>query len=79
MPTKKLHLWVRVGNGEYENFGQDFDSLADYLHECGINVSEVVWLKSPDGLTTSRYDGDNYVSLYWGDEEANLEKIADQK
>jgi hypothetical protein len=62
-------LWVRIGDGgEYESFGDDFAALADSLVEAG--AGEVFGWRG-FGVITEQYQGNNYISIYWGDAEAN--------
>lgn len=61
-------LWVRWGdNAEYEE--TSLDTIRDELaHMCTwpCDLGKVT-----AGLTVSRFfEGNNYVSLYWGDDEA---------
>mgnify|MGYP000425997856 CR=1 FL=1 len=82
-----LALWSKVGDGEYENHGTDFSALAEALYVSSIQSDDVLWLSTPRnptnkknykhylpraGFVTLFYDGDNYVSLYWGDKDGNL-------
>jgi hypothetical protein len=68
-------LWVRVGDGsEYEEFGDDFSALADHLNE--MRVGRVLGWQGM-GFATDRYDGNNYVSLFWGDADAQPVANAD--
>lgn len=83
-----LYLWLRIGdNDEYDDFGQDESALADALYEARIRSEDIDWLHCPRnptdpknhgfylpraGFVTPTYGGDNYVSLYWGDEDGNL-------
>ena len=65
-----MQLWIRLGDGgEYESFGDDFDALADAITESGITEIRN-WIVG--GFQTDAFDGYNYVSLYWGDDDANL-------
>jgi hypothetical protein len=64
------HLWMRLGDaGEYDDFGQDFDAaaLAAYVH--GIRHVRY-WQEH--GFQTRHFTGGNYVSLYWGDDNAQM-------
>ena len=67
-------LWVRVGDaGDYESFDSDLDALLDYLNELQVgNVTE--WIEDGRGVgfTTPNYHGYDFISLFWGDENANL-------
>jgi hypothetical protein len=67
-------LWLRVGDaGEYENFGDDFDALLEYLNE--LNVGSVTgWIDGGPGVgfATPNYHGYDFVSVFWGDAQADL-------
>lgn len=66
----RQHLWVRVGDaGDYQNFGDDLDALLDYL--CNLSVGAITsWV--PAGFATPNYWGRDYISLFWGDANADL-------
>jgi hypothetical protein len=59
------HLWICLGDqSEYEDFGDDFYALADYL--CNYQIEEIDrWVER--GFESGNFSGHNYVSLYWGD------------
>jgi hypothetical protein len=66
MPSMKL--WVRAGDGDNYN---DFDGLqevADYLAEMGA-TSPLEWCNEY-GVTSPEYRGQNYIRLFWGDDDA---------
>ena len=67
-------LWLRVGDaGDYENFGDDLAALLDYLNE--LNVGTVTgWIDAGPGVgfATPNYHGHDFVSLFWGDDRADL-------
>ena len=66
MPNMKL--WVRVGDSD--NY-HDFDGLqevADYLAEMGV-TGPLEWCNEY-GVTSPEYRGKNYISLFWGDANA---------
>ena len=66
-------IWVRMGdNSEYHQFGNDFDAVADTLLEGG--VEKVRRCGFGNGVMARGYEGDNYISLYWGDKDAQFEK-----
>jgi len=66
-------LWVRVGDsGEYENYGDDLAALIDYLND--LSAGEVTgWVDGGMGIgvETVNYHGYDFISLYWGDADAN--------
>lgn len=68
-----MKLWIRLGDaGDY----QAFDSLADaidYLNE--LSAGEIFdWTTGPMGVgfDTANYWGEDFISCFWGDDEANL-------
>ena len=69
----KLLVWVRVGDmGEYESF-DCLDDALDYLNE--LKAGEVTgWVEGGMGvgIETVNYYGYDFISLFWGDDDANL-------
>jgi hypothetical protein len=69
----KLLVWVRVGDaGEYESF-DSLDDALDYLNE--LKAGEVTgWVAGGVGvgIETVNYHGYDFISLFWGDDDANL-------
>ncbi len=69
----KLLVWVRVGDmGEYESF-DSLDDALDYLNM--LKAGEVTgWVEGGMGvgIETVNYHGYDFVSLFWGDDDANL-------
>ena len=66
MPSVKL--WVRAGDADNYN---DFDGLqevADYLAEMGAH--DPLERCNEYGVTSPEYRGQNYISLFWGDDDA---------
>ncbi len=65
-------LWMRLGdNGEYNEFGSDLDAVADVLIEAGVGP-EI--FQRHGGIHADGYSGCNYISLYWGDDDAEHER-----
>jgi len=63
-------LWMRLGDmSDYEEFGNDFDEVADLAAEAGIDQVDK-WVRS--GFTALGFESNNYVSLYWGDDDADM-------
>ena len=61
-------LWVRAGDGDNYN---DFDGLqevVDYLAEMGA-TGPLEWCNEY-GVTSPEFRGHNYISLFWGDDDA---------
>ncbi len=76
---KNLTLWMRLGDaGDYESFGDDLDAAIGALQEAG---SGPVLGRASSGIITERYRGNNYISLYWGDEtgEDMLRPLSDEE
>ncbi len=69
----KLLVWVRVGDmGQYESFDSLEDAL-DYLNELKAGeVTGWVYGGMGVGIETANYYGYDFISLFWGDDGANL-------
>ena len=69
----KLLVWVRVGDtGEYESF-DSLDDALDYLNE--LSAGHVIgWVDGGIGvgIETANYHGYDFISFFWGDDDANL-------
>lgn len=66
---KTRWIWVRVGDGgEYQQF-DGLDDAVEYLNESNVGKVDF-WISS--GIATVNYRRHNYVSLYWGDSDANM-------
>jgi len=63
-----LKLWVRAGDGDSYNGFDGFHEVADYLSEMGATNSLERCNKY--GVTSPEFQGRNYVSLFWGDDDA---------
>ena len=62
------YWWVRVGDqGDYEQF-DSLDDVGDYLSQLGI--APPYEQSTSYGFETDSYYGDNYISLYKGNAEA---------
>jgi len=72
---------MRVGDaGEYESFGDDLGAALDYLNE--LRAGEATgWVLGGIGvgLETVNYWGYDFVSLFWGDADANLIRALDDQ
>ena len=66
MPTTKL--WVRAGDGDNYNAFDGFQEVADYLSEMGATVP--LERCNEYGVTSPEFRGQNYISLFWGDDDA---------
>ena len=76
---KDLRIWMRVGDqGEYESF-DSLDEAVEELHsyldmddQCiGHDVNRYTG-PALVGIEVGQFQGDNGVSLYWGDDDAQL-------
>lgn len=74
-----MELWIRLGDaGDY----QAFDGLADaidYLNE--LSAGEITaWTTGPYGVgfDTVNYWGEDFISCFWGDADANLIRALDR-
>jgi hypothetical protein len=70
--TATRHVWVRVGDGgDYARF-DDLDDAVAYLNELSVGKVNA-WVSS--GFATPNYWGHDYISCYWGDEQADMESL----
>lgn len=71
-------LWVRLGdNADYEAF-DDMDSIADLFVEVGIDPDSLV--KHSSGVEADPgFHGENYISLYRGSPDAEMDRAIDQQ
>lgn len=62
-------IWLRVGDaGYYENY-DDIPAAAEALNEYGIDGVDG-WVRG--GFEFGPARGHDYISCYWGDEDADL-------
>jgi len=68
IPPTGAYLWVRIGDaGEYEKC-DDLDDAIEYLNE--LRVGKITgWVKG--GFETQNFHGQDYVSIFYGDYQAN--------
>jgi hypothetical protein len=63
-----MNLCVRVGDGDdYHNL-DDLSGVADHLRVG--NVTTPLVRLSKYGVTTDGFEGNNHISLFWGDDAA---------
>lgn len=68
-----MRLWIRGGDADdYHEFGFDFDAAAEYLQLIG--VSGRLCRCGRYGVSARGFTGHNYISLYWGDDDAQPER-----
>lgn len=78
-------FWTRMGDGaDYESYVSHIEaaySVADYFammsspgyDALNLGADDFYWYDDGSGFVAKPYfDLDNYISSYWGDEEANL-------
>ena len=71
-------LWIRLGdNGDYESF-DDLDAAIACLNEGRAGLV-TAWVNENCGIgiETTNYSGDNCISLYWGDKQADFVRELD--
>jgi len=73
-----MKLWYRLGDaGEYETADEDFDALGLALFEAGVRGADIdSWTEL--GLRAPGFEGQNYISLYWGDDEGGPLRALDE-
>ena len=70
---RQQHLGEGGGCRGVRIFGDDLAALLDYLNE--LNVGAVTgWIDAGPGVgfATPNYHGYDFISLFWGDADANL-------
>lgn len=69
-------LWMRAGDsGEYENFGSDLSAVVSALSD--LQITEIDHWISGGFHGDNGFRGKNYVSLFWGDSDANFSSNLD--
>lgn len=69
-----LQLWARVGDlGDYQSFDDDMEALIGYLNDLSVGTV-TGWIDSGPGVgfETPNYWGHDFISLFWGDANADL-------
>jgi hypothetical protein len=67
-----LKIWLRIGEaGEYESF-DDLESACDLLVELDVGPVQHWESSFGVGVSTSKFSGRNFISFYWGDEDAKF-------
>jgi hypothetical protein len=75
---RQQRLWIRVGDaGEYESL-DSLDDALDYLNELSVGQVDR-WIDGGPGVgfATPNYHGYDFISLFWGDDDANLIRALD--
>jgi hypothetical protein len=65
---QNAQLWVRAGDADNYNAFDGFQEVADYLADMGA-TGPLEWCNEY-GVTSPEYRGQNYISLFWGDDDA---------
>ena len=75
MAKRIMPFWLRVGDADdYHDF-EDVDSLAEELAQHIVFAAALPALDFQLGKLQCRgYTGQNYISLYVGDKDANFER-----
>jgi len=80
-----MQLWLRIGDSDdYESFDQDLDALADTLREARVvgplvRKGDVAGNEYHFTAANYQYQGQNYISLYWGDPRGTPEAALDDQ
>ena len=76
MKNKDSRLWVRLGDmSEYEDFGQDLFAVAESLASHGVDrITRCQCGVQASGKGYCQFYGHNYISLFWGDKDAQIRR-----
>ena len=75
-----MKVWMRMGDtGDYEPHGSMFEAgseLGGYLDSTdrGLTKMPAISKHGNYGISVEPFTGDNYISLFWGDNDAQPEK-----
>jgi hypothetical protein len=74
-----MTLWIRCGDADnYNDFGMDYDAAAEYLDRLGVIAPLTRY--GQYGVSAPGFTGWNYISLYWGDDDAQPEgEVTDEE
>jgi hypothetical protein len=68
-----MNLWIRCGDGDnYNDFGIDFAAAVEYLEMLGVTAPLVRC--NMYGVSANGFTGHNYLSLFFGDDDAQPER-----
>jgi hypothetical protein len=68
-----MTLWIRCGDADnYNDFGIDFAAAAEYLDMLGVTGPLARCNKY--GVSAAGFTGWNYISLFWGDADAQPDR-----
>lgn len=70
-------LWLRLGdNADYESYDLDISAVSEAIAETirlyDMSIEKITWNSNGGLMIYPFYEGYNYISLYWGDKDANL-------
>lgn len=60
-------LWIRLGDGDDYHAFDDLSEAAEHLSEFGVRFIE---RRDVYGVTAEGFRGHNYISLFWGNADA---------
>ena len=71
MKTKETCLWMRLGDtAEYHRY-DDIEGVTEAMREASVHGPFKAGHPMSKGmLHAPGYEADNYISLFWGDEDA---------
>lgn len=67
MKTKTPFIWVRLGDADTYNRFDDLADAAEYMSLFGVKH---VHRNQKYGVAAKGFTGNNYISLFFGDDEA---------
>ncbi len=71
-------VWMRLGdNDDYHSFDNMFDAgteLGTYLESREFQMKDLGSLSNGTGICAPGFEGHNYISLFWGDDDAQITK-----
>ena len=68
-----MTLWIRCGDADnYNEFGIDLAAAAEYLDMLGVTAPLVRC--GLYGVSAHAFTGHNYISLFWGDNDAQPDR-----
>lgn len=75
MKKSDMKIWMRMGdNDDYHDFDNSYEAgyeVGSYLDTAGYKASDVKNIRWQEhGLQVGGFTGMNYISLFWGDDDA---------
>ena len=72
-------VWIRLGDqGDYESYDSPNDAgiaVGDFMGVTGQSMTPIGRANTM-GVTVGSFQGDDYISLFWGDDDAQPVKRA---